>query len=353
MPKEVEMKFRTGDLVVVRSKEEILATLDERGRFQGLPFMPQMFGYCGQRFTVYKRAHKTCDTVNDYRGRRLLDAVHLETRCDGESHGGCQAACLLFWKEAWLKPGLSEAAAHGPAEGESGVPCCTEDDVGRLTVRQTAGGEPRYVCQATTLPEFTAPLPWWDARQYLEDYCSGNVALGRMLAGFCYGGFFVVYRRLTRVWWRFGKLLSAFYDIVQVVAGGVQFPRKEGTIPAGQPTPTRELNLQSGDLVRVKPYREILATLNVHNKNRGLAFDAEMVPYCGGIYRVRTRLNKFIEEQTGRLIEARQPAVILEGVWCRSRYSDCRLFCPRSIYSWWREVWLERVSERACEGREP
>ena len=26
--------------------------------------MPQMFEYCGKRFKVYKRAHKTCDTVN-------------------------------------------------------------------------------------------------------------------------------------------------------------------------------------------------------------------------------------------------------------------------------------------------
>jgi len=35
---------------------------------------------------------------------------------------------------------------------------------------------------------------------------------------------------------------------------------------------------------------------------------------------------------------------MLENVWCQSRYSDCRMFCPRSIYSWWREAWLERVS---------
>jgi hypothetical protein len=38
------------------------------------------------------------------------------------------------------------------------------------------------------------------------------------------------------------------------------------------------------------------------------------------------------------------PAVILENVYCQSRYSNCKMFCPRSIYSWWREVWLERVS---------
>ena len=47
----------------VRSKEEILRSLDKNGRLQELPFMPQMFQYCGKRFRVFKRAHKTCDTT--------------------------------------------------------------------------------------------------------------------------------------------------------------------------------------------------------------------------------------------------------------------------------------------------
>ena len=55
------MKPCAGDWVEVRSKEEILSTLDKSGRLEGLPFMPQMFKYCGQRFQVYKRAHKTCE----------------------------------------------------------------------------------------------------------------------------------------------------------------------------------------------------------------------------------------------------------------------------------------------------
>jgi hypothetical protein len=32
-------------------------------------------------------------------------------------------------------------------------------------------------------------------------------------------------------------------------------------------------------------------------------------------------------------------------VYCQARYSEHRMFCPRSIFSWWREVWLERVSD--------
>jgi hypothetical protein len=97
--------------------------------------------------------------------------------------------------------------------------------------------------------------------------------------------------------------------------------------------------------VRVKPYKEILATLNTEGKNHGLSFDAEMAPYCGGIHRVKTRVSRFIDEKTGKLVSLKSVAVILEGATCQARYSQCRMFCPRSIYSWWREIWLERVPE--------
>src|SRR5262245_49125795 len=94
-------RFRAGALVEVRSKEEILATLDEHGCVDGLPFMPEMLAFCGQRFHVRAIAHKTCETVRrTWRGRRLRYTVHLaDLRCDGSAHGGCQAACTLFWKD--------------------------------------------------------------------------------------------------------------------------------------------------------------------------------------------------------------------------------------------------------------
>src|SRR5262249_50884486 len=94
-----------------------------------------------------------------------------------------------------------------------------------------------------------------------------------------------------------------------------------------------------------KSYKDILMTLNSANMNRGLLFDAELVPYCGGTYRVKDRVSNFIDEKTGKMTSLKTPAVILENVWCRSRYSHCRLFCPRSIYSWWRGVCFEGVAE--------
>src|ERR1700693_6307128 len=98
------MQTCAGDWVEVRSKDEILRTLDKNGRLDEMPFMPQMFQYCGKQFKVLKRAHKTCDPIYSIAGRSLPNAVHLSLRCDGSAHGGCNTACLLFWKEAWLKP---------------------------------------------------------------------------------------------------------------------------------------------------------------------------------------------------------------------------------------------------------
>ena len=136
----------------VRSKEEILRTLDKSGRLEGLPFMPQMFQYCGQRFQVYKRAHKTCDTVSgNWVGRSLLDGVHLNLRCDGQAYDGCQAACLIFWKGAWLKPLTSEESPQRPAAANEGRSeevvagsTCVENDVWRATRHGPPGQETKY-----------------------------------------------------------------------------------------------------------------------------------------------------------------------------------------------------------------
>lgn len=34
---------------------------------------------------------------------------------------------------------------------------------------------------------------------------------------------------------------------------------------------------------------------------------------------------------------------LLEGVVCRGRYSDYHMSCPRELYLYSREIWLERV----------
>ena len=62
----------------MRSVEEILATLGDRGSLDAHPFMPEMLRYCGRRFRVVKSAYKTGDTILTSRNRRMKNAVHLE-----------------------------------------------------------------------------------------------------------------------------------------------------------------------------------------------------------------------------------------------------------------------------------
>jgi hypothetical protein len=340
----MSLKLHVGDWIEVRSKQEILSTLDKRGQLDGLPFMPQMFNYCGKRFQVYKSAHKTCDTVNQTGGRRMAEAIHLDLRCDGKAYGGCQAGCLLFWKEAWVR------RVDGPlatTPGASPVPApqagCTEQDVwnGAKTPGSENSPDPTYVCQATQVPAATTPLAWWDLRQYAEDVASGNIGIAKLIRGFLYANYY----NLSRAGIGLGRPMRWLYDVVQSAWGGLPYPRYRGGIPKGQPTPNKVLNLQPGEWVRVRPYKEILATLDTDNKNKGLYFDAEAVPFCGRTYRVWARVNRIVDEKTGKLLRFKNECIILEGVFCQARYSDRRMFCPRAIYSYWREIWLERVEK--------
>jgi hypothetical protein len=348
-----DSKPRVNDWVEVRSKDEILATLDRDGLLDGMPFMPEMFAFCGKRFRVYKSAHKTCDTAFPVRGRRVDRAVHLDTRCDGSGHGGCQASCLIFWKDAWLKP-VSGEPQEKTAPRTHTQPAQTRDELsghGSTEADVLAGaqvvapnGGVAYVCQATRLPYATTDLEWWDLRQYIEDYRSGNVGLWRIICGAVY----FLYYAISKIGVG-GRSMRWFYDTFHPLWRGTPFPRKAGTIPDGDPTPVETLNLQPGELVQIKSHDEILKTLNFSSRNRGLYWDAEEVPYCGKTYRVLKRVTKIINERTGVMQEMKTPCVILDSVICESRYSECRLFCPRSIYSYWREIWLKRVTPQGSD----
>ncbi len=346
-----------GDWVEVRSKDEILKTLDKNGQLEGLPFMPEMFAYCGQRLRVYKRAHKTCDTVYEYKGRKMKDAVHLEgVRCDGQSHGGCEASCLIFWKTAWLRVLDPAGRELSTAEGEAGNDLkgldwlCSEADVVAGTRKAVAGDDdaPAYVCQATQLPAATEPLAWWKPGQYIEDYRSGNVGLARIAKSFAYRAF---RRNLVNLGIGIGRPLQWFYNGFQRLRGGTPYPSVAGRLPVGARTPTEKLDLRPGEWVRVKKLDAILATCEASKTtNRGMTFDPEMVPHCGGTYQVLRRVSKIVNEQTGKMQELKNACITLDGVVCQARYSQCRLFCPRSIYPYWREIWLERAESNGSGG---
>jgi len=69
------------------------------------------------------------------------------------------------------------------------------------------------------------------------------------------------------------------YDRFQRAVGGSPYPLRPSGVPNGAAAPKALLDLREGELVRVKPFGEILKTLDFNYRNRGLLFDAEMVPF--------------------------------------------------------------------------
>ncbi|MBW2420447.1 MAG: hypothetical protein JRH19_18035 [Deltaproteobacteria bacterium] len=348
---EDTLDLRCGELVEVRSEAEILATLDEKGDLEGLPFMPEMSSFSGRQLRVHRRSDKTCDTITgDYRGRRMQRTVHLaEARCDGGGHGGCQAACMFFWKEAWLKrvepkptaPLWSLVADSTPSDSASRVAAgaCNAEGLRANSVQEGSPDDPdpAFRCQATQLLRASSPLNWRAPGPYLRDWLSGNV-------GFVFLARALVFRGLYQLV-RLGKgyrIKKNLYQMLARLAGEVPWPYDRGILTGR--TPKESLDLVPGERVRVKPQEEILATLNGMS-NRGLSFAPEMVRYCGQEHRVLARVDKIVNEKTGHLVKLPNDCIILENVICQSECSSYRLFCPRSIYPYWREIWLQRIDD--------
>ena len=106
-------RLRAGDWIEVRSKEEILRTLDKQGRLGRHALHAanvSVLRASASRFTSERtRPAIRSPSIGILPVEALPDGIHLNLRCDGQAYGGCQAACLIFWKEQWLKP------VNGPA----------------------------------------------------------------------------------------------------------------------------------------------------------------------------------------------------------------------------------------------
>lgn len=314
--------LRRGELVEVRGAAEILQTLDARGMLDAMPFMPEMVRYCGRRCTVDRRADKVCDTVtNNLQSRRLPNMVLLDDlRCDGSGHGGCQAECRLYWNEAWLR----RVEPDDPQDGASGDADATEALL-RLVEQNSqqapAGSPVRYTCQVTELVAASVSLSTTDPRPYVRELTSRNVSIGTFA------------RVMSRA-----AVMQPLHRL-----GRLPSPPLKG--PSAKSPHVEPLDLQPGEWVRVKSREEIRQMLTDKGANRGLWFDREMMAMCGRTFRVRGRVGQIVNERTGEMIELKSDCIKLDGAVCSGELSTGRWFCPREIYCYFRECWLERVAD--------
>lgn len=298
---------------------EILSTLDSEGTLDGLPIVPEMAAYCGHRYRVLQRIvqfsidgaflpEKPDSYVRHFRNN---DVVTLElVRCSGANHGGCQRACAIFWKEAWLK---KIGTSHELKESRNELSAA--DVSNRLRAWKTTNDNGTYYCQSSELLKATLPLSGSERfRNCFRSVAAGNVSVFGM-AG-----------RLSRwLWWRLRIRLFGEHA--------------KGKLTK---TPSETLSLHAGELVEIKSLGEIIATLDVKGRNRGLHFSGDQRRFCGGRYRVLTRADNYIAEGTGEMKHFKS-TVILEDVLCDSSYYAFG-GCCRSDVLYWHEIWLKRVN---------
>lgn len=215
---------------------------------------------------------------------------------------------------AVLEDCLARNAGGRPLAEAAGAPGISID-----ALRQQCVHGDRFFCQSSELPHVAKVLPWWRIGQYIKDVRAGHAGWIRVLHSILILLGLRLRGRLEHVWRRLRKKQKS--------------PR---------PSPLR---LQVGDLVRVKSYQEIQTLLDKHGRDRGMGFAPDMLEFCGGTYRVRSRVDNVILEHNPRMYRLTD-TVTLEGVKCTGR---CRRLCPRASYLFWRESWLERVPEPQLE----
>ncbi len=303
--------LRSGDFVEIRAPEEIHPTLDADGALDQLPFMPEMVDFCGKRFRVARRVVKTCSYTRsgtNMRRFRVDDVFTLQdVRCSGTEHDGCPKACMIFWREAWLRK-VEDAAPQQNLESE-------KDDGNQLRARLKTGGPKIFFCQASELLEATRPL----ARRERLAICFSEVRSGNCTA------FEMVQRIGIWIFWKVRRMLLGAYS--------------HGY---NRSTPAVSLNLNPGELVEVKSIADIRRTLNRTAHNRGLFFSPDMRLLCGKQQKVFRKLDKIIVDGTGEMRQM-ENTVYLEGSQC-----DCPHVafggCSRNEFVYWREIWLRRFS---------
>lgn len=97
--------LKAGDLVRVKSKEEIEVTLNHLGQSRGCAFMADiMTPYCGTVQSVLKQMERFVDE-RDLRVKKCKGLILLEgVMCEGTTaFGRCDRSCFMFWREEWLE----------------------------------------------------------------------------------------------------------------------------------------------------------------------------------------------------------------------------------------------------------
>ncbi|MFD0887989.1 hypothetical protein ACFQ08_25900, partial [Streptosporangium algeriense] len=98
------LDLKPGELVRIKSKEEIVKTLNQDLLNRGLGFEEEMARYCGQTARVLSRVDRCLDERTGEMLEMKSSCIVLEgVVCAGAYNVSCPREFVPFWREIWLE----------------------------------------------------------------------------------------------------------------------------------------------------------------------------------------------------------------------------------------------------------
>ena len=126
-PQDEPVELAPGQLVRIRSKEEIARTLGRDGKNKGLWFDREMAAYCGRTARVLRRVERIIDERNGKMIELKNDCYILDgVVCHSDlsfARRFCPRGIYPYWRACWLEP-VSELARIGqtPTDAPGATP---------------------------------------------------------------------------------------------------------------------------------------------------------------------------------------------------------------------------------------
>ena len=102
--KKKKPKFNLGEIIWIKSEDEIRQILDSNNKLDGCLFMENMWEYCGEKAKIIKIVKNFWN--NDRMLSSKIPIYMLEnTRCNGNVYlpkYRCDRNCFFLWHEKWI-----------------------------------------------------------------------------------------------------------------------------------------------------------------------------------------------------------------------------------------------------------
>jgi len=157
--------------------------------------------------------------------------------------------------------------------------------------------------------------------------------------------------------WREGRRLRGASDAFLEITGQRREPELErpsgfraGAIRRWLARRVMGHDLLPGDVIRIRPLPEILATLDASGSLNGMPFQPEMMKFCGGEARVFRCLDKIYDYGRTKHMRRLEACVLLSNLRCDGSAHDG---CEASCYLIWNAGWLQHSEASRAEVARP